>query len=176
LASKEGILGYRPAVRKDWYQTPHEHPRALPGRAGAAAGQVIAPDRDPRPATRTDRPVDASSRPRGTGSARAGRAPRLVRYLVVTSAAAEARAPRCPPPRHRRGLPAWSLACPIARCDHAARQSRIASRAAPLARRRPVSLARRCPIPTKASKPARLLAPHPSRTVGRSTHPGVGRR
>ena len=58
-------MGYSPAVRKEWYQTPHEQPRALPARAGAAAGQVISPDRDPRPATRTDRPVDASSRPLG---------------------------------------------------------------------------------------------------------------
>jgi hypothetical protein len=58
-------LGYHLAVRREWYHSPHEHSRALPARAGAAAGQVIAPDRDPRPATRTDRPVDASSRPLG---------------------------------------------------------------------------------------------------------------
>jgi len=67
LASEEGISGYRPAVRKEWYRTPHEHPRALPARAGAAAGQVISPDREPRPVTRTDQPVDASSRPPGYG-------------------------------------------------------------------------------------------------------------
>jgi len=65
-------LGYRSAGRRDWYQTPHEQPRAFPARARAAAGQVIAPDRDPRPATRTDRPVDASSRPPGYGQ-RSGR-------------------------------------------------------------------------------------------------------
>jgi len=69
LASEEGILGYRSAGRKEWYQTPHEQPRAFPARAGAAAGQVIAPDRDPRPATRTDRPVDASSRTLGVRAA-----------------------------------------------------------------------------------------------------------
>ncbi len=139
------MLGYRPAVRKEWYRTPHEHPRALPARAGAAAGQVISPDRDPRPVTRTDQPVDASSRPRGTGSASAGRTPGRLPCAVVTSLAAEARAPRCPPPWHRHALPAWSLACPIARRDHAAWQSRVASRAAPLARRRPVALVQALP-------------------------------
>jgi len=60
-------LGYRSAVRKEWYHSPHEHPRALPAQAGAAAGQVISPDRDPRPATRIYQPVDAASRPPGHG-------------------------------------------------------------------------------------------------------------
>lgn len=176
MASEEGILGYRPAVRKEWYRTPHEHPRALPARAGAAAGQVISPDRDPVPPPAPTDLLMPRHAPRGTGSTRADRAPGLVRYSVVTSPAAEASAPRCPPPRHRRALPGWPLACPIARSDRAAWQShaRLEPHRSPVAA--PSRSLRRCPISTEASKPARLLAPHPSRTVGRSTHPGVGRR
>jgi hypothetical protein len=121
--------------------TPERSPLGLARLPGRSSRPIVTPFPSPAP-TNLLTPRHA---PRGTGSASAGRTPGRLPCAVVTSPAAEASAPRCPPPWHRHALPAWSLACPIARRDHAAWQSRVASRAAPLARRRPVALVQALP-------------------------------
>jgi hypothetical protein len=139
-------LGYRPAARKEWYRTPHSHPPSAPrsGWRGCRAGHLA---RARPPSRHPHRPSCSRlvTPPRGMGNASAGRTPGRLQWAVGTSPAADVSAPRCPPPRRRHALPAWSGTCPIARRDHAAWLSRVASRAAPLARRRLGALAQALP-------------------------------